>query len=173
MICLVIGLIGLVRPISSCCCSFRGTIDSRVVYLVIIHHRSTEVINMSYAGYFESLIIGVLLFICISYISFVDLLSILLKIIPLKNPEGFDEHKKLMDSELYVNHKKKWIKIYLSSPLVYTFILTLLVIITKNIMFGFLIGLLTTFILVYGVIGNKEYKDRQKIQKEIRNIKSK
>jgi len=91
---------------------------------------------------------------------------------PLKNPKGFDDHKKLMNSELYINHKKKWIKIYLSSPIVYTFIFTLLVIITKNIIFSFLIGLLITFILIYGIVGYKENKDRQKIQKEIKNTKN-
>jgi len=88
-----------------------------------------------------TLILGVLLCVCVSYLSFIDYLSILSKIIPLKDSKGYDGYKKLVGSEQYKTHKSKWRKNYLLNVLVYAVVYIVSAVITQNILAGFLIGL--------------------------------
>jgi len=118
------------------------------------------------------LILGILLCACVSYLSFIDFLGILLKIIPLKNPKGYDEYKELMDSEQYKTHKIKWRKIYLLNSFVYAIVYIVSVVITQNILAGFFIGVFAVVIGI-GVASNLEVKQRRKIQKEINDLKNK
>jgi hypothetical protein len=101
-------------------------------------------------------------------VSFIDFLNILLKILPLKNPKGYDEYKALIDSEKYKKHKNKWRKIYLLNSLIYVVVFTLILVITQSALLSFLAGILAT-IIGFGVFGNFENKQKQIIQKEICN----
>ena len=123
---------------------------------------------MDFTTYISLLILGILWCVSVSYVSFIDFLNILLKILPLKNPKGYDEYKALIDSEKYKKHKNKWRKIYLLNSLIYVVVFTLILVITQSALLSFLAGILAT-IIGFGVFGNFENKQKQIIQKEICN----
>lgn len=98
--------------------------------------------------------------------SLVNLERILMKYYPKNGIAGENRAVYLMKNESYVQHKKRWRKIYISLIPVYVISYILIAITMDNLLIAFLGGLTVLFVC-YGIMSNKELVDRKMLIKEI------
>jgi len=115
-----------------------------------------------------TLCFGMLLFVCIAYLSFIDYTGLLIKMFPLPKPKDFDEYHNFLDHDLYKKHKKKWRRLFSCNAFIYAAVYLLTAWLTQNETAGFVVGLFCGIIGI-GFMGNMEKKQRDKIQKQIKN----
>lgn len=121
---------------------------------------------MEIVDFIVTLSVGMLLCVCVSYLSFVDYLSLLLKIIPISKPKDYDKHREFINSIQYKKHKKKWRRMFSLNAFVYALIYVLITFTIQSDLFGFLIGLFGAAIGM-GITGNIELKKRNELQQQI------
>lgn len=122
---------------------------------------------MDVNGFIVLLSIGVLLCICVSYLSFVDYVSLLFIMLPIQKPKDYNQHKAFVKSVQYKKHKKKWRCLFCLNIFIYAFIYVLISLVIQNIVYGFLLGLLGAAIGM-GIMGNVELKNRKKMQSQFK-----
>lgn len=110
--------------------------------------------------FFAVLILGIILLIIVSIISFVDFLCLLSKIIPLKMPSDFKKHKEFVSSDSYHMHKRKWIKIFAFVSVPYAITYCLISILFDSILIGFYSALVVSIIYL-GITSNIEHKQKK------------
>lgn len=118
-----------------------------------------------------TLCFGMLLFVCIACLSFIDYTGLLTKIFPRAKPKDFDEYHKFLDHVLYKKHKKKWRCLFSCNAFIYAAVYLLTAWLTQNETAGFLVGLFCGIIGI-GFMGNMEKKQREKMKKQIKNTYS-
>ena len=121
---------------------------------------------MDFVTFFIVLVWGLTLCAVSVWLSYVDFLKLLLKILPLKEPKDYKKYRKLRDSVQYKRHVKKWRRNYMFFLSVYILSYVIIVLITNNILVGFLLSLFIYAIFV-GIVGNIEIKQRKRIEKEV------
>lgn len=109
------------------------------------------------------LILGITICIALAYIFFVDFLKLLLKFPFLNEPKGYNDYKKLRESDKYKHHKKKWRRIFILLSIVYATSYIIISIVFQNILFGFFAAVIALTIS-YGIASGKESKERKEIQ---------
>lgn len=122
---------------------------------------------MDVIGFIILLSIGVLLCICVSYLSFVDYVSLLFIIFPIQNPKDYNQHKVFVKSTQYKKHKQKWRCLFCLNIFIYAFIYVLISWGIQNIVYGFLLGLFGAAIGM-GIMGNVELKNRKELQNQFK-----
>ena len=115
-----------------------------------------------------TLCFGMLLFVCIAYLSFIDYTGLLIKMFPLPKPKDFDEYHNFLDHKNKKKHKKKWRRLFSCNAFIYAAVYLLTAWLTQNETAGFVVGLFCGIIGI-GFMGNMEKKQRDKIQKQIKN----
>lgn len=115
-----------------------------------------------------TLCFGMLLFICIAYLSFIDYTGLLVKVFSLPKPKDFDEYRKFLNHYLYKKHKKKWRRLFSCNAFIYAAAYLLITWLMQNETIGFLFSLFCGIIGI-GFMGNIEKKQREKIQKQVKN----
>lgn len=113
------------------------------------------------------LIYGIALSVVLAFVSFLDLLSVLMKAIPNNKIEGYEEYKRLKDSVEYKKHRRKWLKkIALVSAIAYAVTYIVITVLTTNIAIGFCVSLFLG-LLCAGRLKGKETQERKSIENEI------
>lgn len=115
-----------------------------------------------------TLCFGMLLFVCIACLSFIDYTGLLTKIFSRAKPKDFDEYHKFLDHALYKKHKKKWRRLFSCNAFIYAAVYLLTTGLSKNETVGFVVGLFCGIIGI-GFMGNREKQQREKLQKQIKD----
>jgi len=110
------------------------------------------------------LVYGIVLSVALVYISFFDLLSVIIKVIPNKEIDGYEEYKRLRSSVEYKRHRKKWSqRMVLVSVLGYIVAYILITLLTKNIAIGFCLSLFIG-LLCASRLKSRETQERKAIE---------
>lgn len=112
--------------------------------------------------FFVLLILGIMTFVFLVWVSFADFVGIALKLLPFKTPEGYEEVKRIRCSGKFKEHKKRWIKKYMVLMVVYIITYFLVTMAIYDFEFGFLISFVM-LVLTFAILNNIEHRQRNKL----------
>lgn len=114
--------------------------------------------------FFVLMILGVMTYIFLVWVSFTDFVGIALKLLPLKIPKGYEEIKRIRCSNKFKEHKKRWVKKYVVLMVVYIITYYLITIAINDYGYGFLISFVM-LVVVFAILNNIEHRQRNKLAK--------
>lgn len=110
--------------------------------------------------------IMMLLFSYVICIQYVDMVTLLLKLLPLREPKGYKDHKKIRDSIKYKQHAKTWKRKYFSFMWIHTLIYIVAILITKIIAVGFIL-MMMSFIFSLMIMGKREHIELKNLEEAV------
>lgn len=108
------------------------------------------------------MILGVMTYVFLVWVSFADFVGIALKLLPLKTPRGYEEIKKIRCSEQFKKHKKRWTKKYMVLMIVYIITYFFITVAINDFGLGFLISFVM-LVLAFVILNNAEHRQRNKL----------